>query len=94
MERLTEKTKDGIVVKEDYGENILKTLYPCYWQSPTEHYSNCTEGYCAVEKLMKYEYMEETGTLIQWQCQIGQTVYEIQELRKINHLKLLEYILD
>lgn len=30
MERLTEKTKDGIVVKEDYGENILKTLYPCY----------------------------------------------------------------
>ena len=43
---------------------------------------------------MKYEYMEETGTLIQWQCQIGQTVYEIQELRKINHLKLLEYILD
>ena len=82
MERLTEKTKDGIVVKEDYGENVLKTLYPCYGQRPTEHYSNCTEGYCAVEKLMEYEDMEEDGTLIQLPCRIGQTVYEIQELRK------------
>ena len=27
MERLTERTAVGILVKEDYGENVLRTLY-------------------------------------------------------------------
>ena len=67
---------------ERLSEFVLKTLYLCYGQRPTEHYSNCVEWYCAVEKLMEYEDMEETRTLIQLPCQIGQTVYKIQELRK------------
>ena len=67
---------------ERLSEFVLKTLYLCYGQRPTEHYSNCAEGYCAVEKLMEYEDMEDTETLIQLPCQIGQTVYKIQELRK------------
>ena len=59
MERLTERTSDGILVKEDYGEDVLKTLYSCYGAEPNPHYSNCEEGYCAMEKLAEYEDLEE-----------------------------------
>ena len=43
MERLTEKTKDGLLVKENYGEEVLKILYNCYGKEPTSNYSNCDE---------------------------------------------------
>lgn len=59
MDRLTERTSDGILVKEDFGENVLKTLYQCYGAEPMPHYANCDEGYCAIEKLAEYEDFEE-----------------------------------
>lgn len=55
MERLTERTAIGVLVKEDYGEKALKTLYSCNGGTPDPHYTNCEEGYCAMEKLAAYE---------------------------------------
>lgn len=82
MERLTERTADGILVKEDYGVDVLKTLYQCYGSEPMPHYANCDEGYCAVEKLAEYEDLEEQGKLLKLPCAVGDTVYEVQDLRK------------
>ena len=64
MERLTERTADGILVKENYEKETLKTLYSCYGEKPNSYYSNCEEGYCAMEKLADYEDAEEQGGLI------------------------------
>lgn len=75
MERLTERTSGGILVKEDYGEDVLKTLYQCYGAEPTAHYANCDEGYCAVDKLAEYEDLEEQGKLLKLPCALGDTVY-------------------
>lgn len=54
MERLTEWYDDGeskgIMVKEAYGEKVLKTLF-----------SEWDEGYLAMCKLKQYEDMEEKG---------------------------------
>ena len=61
MERLTERTADGILVKENYEKESLKTLYSCYGEKPNSYYSNCEEGYCAMEKLADYEDAEERG---------------------------------
>lgn len=58
-ERLTERTNDGILVKEDYGEGVLKTLYQCYGAEPMPHYANCDDRYCAMEKLVQHEDLEE-----------------------------------
>ena len=33
MERLTERTADGILVKENYEKESLKTLYSCYGEN-------------------------------------------------------------
>ena len=66
MERLTERTTDGILVKEDYGKEVLKTLYSCYGGKPNPHYTNCEEGYCAMEKLATYEDAEEQGLPLRW----------------------------
>lgn len=55
MERLTKRTTEGIVVKEDYGEEVLKTLYQCFGAEVMPHYANCEEGYCAMERLATYE---------------------------------------
>lgn len=59
MERLTERTADGILVKEGYGENALKTLRRRHRAEPMPHYENCGEGHCAMEKLAQYEDLEE-----------------------------------
>ena len=59
MGRLTERTADGILVKEDQGESALKTLYQCYGTEPMPHYANCDEGYCVMEKLAKLEDMAD-----------------------------------
>lgn len=66
MERLTERTAIGILVKEDYGKEVLRTLYSCYGGKPNPHYTNCEEGYCAMEKLATYEDAEEQGIPIRW----------------------------
>lgn len=68
MERLTERTAVGILVKENYEKETLKTLYQCYGENPNSYYSNCEEGYCAMEKLAEYEDLEEQGRLIKLPC--------------------------
>ena len=75
MERLTERTAVGILVKEDYGKEVLKTLCSCYGEKPNPHYTNCEEGYCAMEKLADYEDAEEQGGLIKLPCKVGDKVY-------------------
>lgn len=77
MERLTERTADGILVKENYEKETLKTLYQCYGEKPNSYYSNCEEGYCAMEKLADYEDLDEQGRLIKLPCKVGDTVYAI-----------------
>lgn len=69
MERLTERTAIGILVKENYEKKSLKTLYSCYGEKPNSYYSNCEEGYCAMEKLADYEDLEEQGRLIKLHCE-------------------------
>lgn len=68
MERLTERTADGILVKENYEKESLKTLYSCYGEKPNSYYSNCEEGYCAMEKLADYEDLGEQGRLVKLPC--------------------------
>ena len=77
MERLTEQTAVGILVKENYEKESLKTLYSCYGENPNPYYSNCEEGYCAMEKLADYEDLEEQGVLVIPPCKVGDTVYAI-----------------
>ena len=77
MERLTERTAVGILVKENYEKESLKTLYSCYGEKPNSYYSNCEEGYCAMEKLADYEDLDEQGRLIKLPCKVGDTVYAI-----------------
>ena len=89
MERLTERTADGILVKENYEKESLKTLYPCYGEKPNSYYTNCEEGYCAMEKLADYEDAEEQGRLVKLPCKVGDTVYVptrdfISELRIVH----------
>ena len=76
MERLTERTEDGILVKENYEKESLKTLYSCYGEKPNTHYTNCEEGYCAMEKLADYEDAGEQGRLIKLPCKVGDTVWD------------------
>ena len=75
MERLTERTAVGILVKEDYGKEVLKTLCSCYGEKPNPHYSNCEEGYCAMEKLADYEDAEEQGRLVILPCKVGDKIF-------------------
>lgn len=75
MERLTERTADGILVKENYEKESLKTLYQCYGEKPNSYYSNCEEGYCAMEKLADYEDAEEQGRYVKLPCKVGDVVY-------------------
>lgn len=94
MERLTERTADGIVVKEDYGEKALKTIYECYGAEPSPHYANCAEGYCAMEKLSEYEDMEEQVRLVKLPCAIGDTIFEcVQSTNSIVEHTVKEFII-
>lgn len=79
MERLTERTADGILVKENHGENGLRTFYQCFEEKPNDKYTNCDGGYCAIEKLAAYEDAEEQGLLLRLPCKVGDTVYQISE---------------
>ncbi len=80
MERLTERTAVGILVKEDYGEKVLRTLYSCYGGKPNPHYTNCEEGYCAMEKLAAYEDAEEQGLLLRLPYPLGtEYIYFVDE---------------
>lgn len=68
MERLTERTQDGIFAKEDYGEESLKTLYQRYGAEPMPHYVNCDEGYCAMDRLAEYEDLEDRLRSVYGEC--------------------------
>ena len=91
MERLTERTAEGIVVKEDYGEEVLKTLYQCFGAEVMPHYANCEEGYCAMERLTAYEDAEEQGFLLRLPCKIGDKLYTVEEWLDTGELSVLEY---
>lgn len=82
MERLTERTADGIMVKENYSENALRTFYQCFGGKPNANYSNCEEGYCAMEKLAAYEDAEEQGLLLRLPCKVGDKLYRITPYAK------------
>lgn len=82
MERLTERTADGILVKENHGENALRTFYQCFGGKPNANYSNCEEGYCAMEKLADYEDAEEQGLLLRLPCKFGDKLYRITPYAK------------
>ena len=75
MERLTERTADGILVKENYSENALRKFYQCFGEKPNDNYSNCEEGYCAIDKLAAYEDAQEQGLLLRLPCKVGDTLY-------------------
>ena len=79
MERLTERTADGILVKENHGENGLRTFYQCFGEKPNDKYTNCDEGYCAIEKLADYEDAEEQGLLLRLPCKVGTSVYMVAQ---------------
>ena len=89
MERLTELTAVGILVKEDYGEKVLRTLYSCYGGKPNPHYTNCEKNYCAMEKLAAYEDSEEQGLLLRLPCKVGDTVY-VPTRNFISELRITE----
>ena len=78
MERLTERTADGILVKENHGENGLRTFYQCFGEKPNDKYTNCDEGYCAIEKLAAYEDAEEQGLLLRLPISEDTPVYSIE----------------
>lgn len=88
MERLTERTADGILVKENYEKETLKTLYSCYGEKPNPHYTNCEEGYCAIEKLADYEGLEEQGRLLKLLCNRGDEVYFIKSAFSLAHFPI------
>lgn len=75
MERLTERTADGILVKENHGENGLRTFYQCFEEKPNDKYTNCDGGYCAIEKLAAYEDSEEQGLLLRLPCKVGDKIF-------------------
>lgn len=86
MERLTECVDGGISVKENYGESSLKTIYQCYGEKPFSNYSNCDEGYCAMEKLAEYEDLEEKGKLLKLPCKVGDEIFiPIDFQGKVHH---------
>lgn len=92
MERLTERTADGILVKENHGENGLRTFYQCFGGKPNANYSNCEEGYCAMEKLADYEDAEEQGLFIRLPCKVGDTVYVDSTILPIEDMECYEDI--
>lgn len=79
MDRLTEWYDDGqrkgILVKESYGENCLKTLYQKFGDYPVGEFLDCEEGYFAMHKLAEFEDLEEQGLLLRLPCKVGDDVW-------------------
>lgn len=88
MERLTERTTEGILVKEEYGEEVLKTLYQCFGAETMPHYENCEEGYCAMERLATYEDTDLTPEQINEMDKLYRE--KCEEVNKLN-AELAEY---
>ncbi len=75
MERLTERTGEGILVKECHGDLTLRTLYQCHGSG----LMSCDHdvGYDAINKLAEYEDMEEQGSLLKLPARIGDEIFFI-----------------
>ena len=71
MERLTERTKYGIVGNNDKVSNY--PLYKVANSDPLDH--NITEQ--AFDKLAEYEDLEEQGLLLRLPCKMGDGVWRI-----------------
>lgn len=71
MERFTEKFKDG--------RNILRKGITDIFHIGFGRFFNGE----AIDKLSEYEDLEEQGKLLKLPCSVGDTVYEVQELRKV-----------
>lgn len=70
MERLTEKSKSGMVWFIDRENNDTR-LEPCEMDS---HHSRL-----AIQKLAEYEDLEEQGLLLKLPCKVGDAIYEVIE---------------
>ena len=77
MERLTQRTKDGIVGNNNGVENF--PLYSLYDETHLDHglIEQC------FNKLAEYEDLEEQGLLLRLPCKVGDTVYVICECETI-----------
>ena len=73
MERLTQRTKDGIVGNNNGVENF--PLYSLYDETHLDHglIEQC------FNKLAEYEDLEEQGLLLRLPCPIGTTVYFVEK---------------
>ena len=75
MGRLTERAEidkcPGIWVKGGFANRGSRTWFNGY-----------DEGYSAISKCAEYEDLEEQGKLLKLPCAVGDTVYEVQYLRK------------
>jgi hypothetical protein len=90
MDRLTERTADGIIVKEGYGEDALRTLYRCFGTEPMPNCANCDEGYCAVAKLAVYEDLEDQGRLLKLPCAVLDEFYCIWRNKGRNPIQKMQ----
>ena len=57
MERLTERTADGILVKENHCENGLRTFYQCFEEKP----SGVSDDVCECRLLNGYNFLHKTS---------------------------------
>lgn len=94
MERLTERTTDGILVKENHVENGLRTFYQCFGEKPNDKYTNCDGGYCAIEKLAAYEDAEGQGLLLRLPISEDTPVYSIEYCCGKTKIICLECVLE
>lgn len=79
MERLTERSK-----KTSHENGVCCTHFRS--KECNAVYGNCADN-CKWEeeawsKLVTYEDLEEQGLLLKLPCKLGDTVYEVQEIRK------------
>ena len=72
MERLTEKQSSGYDLKAMNGEY-------CNRYCEQQRVETCNECviYQAIQKLAKYEDLEEQGLLLRLPCKVGDTIYEV-----------------
>lgn len=78
MERLTEKVLGFAQIKE-CGNDFCKET--CAEHDEEKSCKNCPIQK-AIKKLAEYEDLEEQGKLLKPPCAVGDTVYEVQEIRK------------
>lgn len=78
MERLTEKVY-GYTQLKSCGNDFCKET--CAKYDEERSCNNCPIQK-SIEKLAEYEDLEEQGLLLKLPCKVGDTVYEVQQLRK------------